>query len=97
MHDISSFKRDLLVVVAGMDGPEGTEIRRELEEYYPEEITAGRVYPQLTELADKGLINKQIQGRANKYWLTERGVKELQQRREWEETYLAPIEELSKW
>ena len=97
MHDISSFQRDLLVVVAGMDGPEGTEIHRELEEYYPEEITAGRVYPQLTELAEKGLINKQSQGRANKYWLTDRGVKELQQRRKWEETYLAPIEDLSKW
>lgn len=97
MHDLSSFKRDLLVVVAGLDGPEGTEIIIELEQYYPEEITAGRVYPQLTDLVEKGLINKQDQGRSNKYWLTDRGVRELQYRREWENTYLAPIDELSKW
>jgi len=97
MHDLNSIQRDLLVLIAGMDGPVGLEIIRELEEYYPEEITTGRVYPQLTDLADKGLINKQSQGQANKYWLTERGVAELQQRRQWEETYLAPIDELSKW
>ena len=97
MYDLNSFQRDMLVIVGGMEGPDGTDIRRELEEYYPEEITAGRVYPQLTELADKGLINKQSRGRENKYWLTERGVAELQHRREWEETYLGPVDQLSKW
>lgn len=96
MHDLSSFKRDLLVVIAGMDRPEGKEIWGELEEYYPKEINAGRVYPQLNVLVDKGLVNKKSQGRANTYRLTKRGVTELQARRQWEDAYLAPVEELSR-
>mgnify|MGYP006285894021 CR=1 FL=1 len=95
MHDLSSFQRDLLVVVAGLDDPIGKDIRLELEEYYPEEVTAGRVYPQLTEMVEKQLINKKDTGKANIYRITKRGVRELQDRRKWVDTYLAPLEDLS--
>ena len=96
MHDLSSFQRDLLVVVAGLDEPIGKDVRQELQEYYPEEVTAGRVYPQLTEMVDKQLIIKDdLNGKANIYRITRRGVRELQDRREWVDSYLAPLEELS--
>ena len=96
MYDVNSFKRDMLVVIAGMDDPMGTELTAELQEYYAEEITVGRVYPQLDEMAEKGLIKKMDKnGRGNKYRLTRRGVRDLQGHREWENQYLAPIDELS--
>jgi len=95
MHDLSSFQRDLLVVVAGLDDPIGKDVRQELQEYYPEEVTAGRVYPQLTEMVEKQLIIKQDAGQANIYRITKRGVRELQDRRDWVDSYLAPVEKLS--
>jgi len=95
MHDLSSFQRDLLVVVAGLDDPIGKDVRQELQEYYHEEVTAGRVYPQLTEMVEKQLIIKQDAGQANIYRITKRGVRELQDRRDWVDSYLAPVEKLS--
>jgi DNA-binding PadR family transcriptional regulator len=95
MHDLSSFQRDLLVVVAGLDAPIGKDIRQELQEYYPEEVTAGRVYPQLTEMVDKQLVSKDDTGKANIYRITRRGIRELEDRREWVDSYLAPFEDLS--
>ncbi|RLM88449.1 PadR family transcriptional regulator [Haloarcula sp. Atlit-7R] len=96
MHDLNSFKRDMLVVIAGMDNPKGTELTAELQEHYPEEITAGRVYPQLDDLVEKGLVeNGEKNGRANEYRLTGRGVRDLLGHRKWENQYLAPIDELS--
>jgi DNA-binding PadR family transcriptional regulator len=96
MHDLSSFQRDLLVVVAGLNDPIGTDIREELEAYYPEQVTAGRVYPQLTELVEKQLITKeQLDGRTNIYQISRRGIRELQDRREWVDSYIGPFDELS--
>ena len=96
MYDVNSFKRDMMVVIAGMDSPSGKELIAELQEYYSEEITVGRVYPQLDELVEKKLITKQDRnGRANEYQLTKRGVRDIQAHREWQDKYLAPIDELS--
>ena len=96
MHYLNAFQRDMLVVIAGLDDPKGTEITSELEDYYPEEITAGRVYPQLTAMAEKGLIKKgEANSKTNFYRLRKRGVRELKERRNWEARYLDPIDELS--
>ena len=96
MRDLSSFQRDLLVVVAGLDDPIGKDIHEELEAYYPETVTAGRVYPQLTELVEKQLIPKEeLDGRTNIYQISRRGIRELQDRREWVDSYIAPFGELS--
>jgi len=96
MHDLNSFQRDLLVVVAGLDDPIGKDIREELESYYPETVTAGRVYPQLTDLVEKQLITKEeLDGRTNIYQISRRGIRELQDRREWVNTYLSPLDEFS--
>jgi len=96
MHDLNSFQRDLLVVVAGLDDPIGKDIREELESYYPETVTAGRVYPQLTDLVEKQLITKEeLDGRTNIYQISRRGIRELQDRREWVNAYLSPLDELS--
>ena len=89
MHDLTGFQRDLLYVLAGLETPKGLAIKDELEKYYESEINHGRLYPNLDELVDKGLVEKgQIDKRTNAYSLTRRGERELTARREWEDQYV---------
>ena len=89
MHDLTGFQRDLLYVIAGLDGPKGLAIKDELDEYYGAEINHGRLYPNLDALVEKGLVEKgRIDDRTNAYTLTQRGERELEARREWESQYL---------
>jgi len=89
MFDLTGFQRDIMYLVAGLDDPHGLAIKDELETYYESEIHHGRLYPNLDELVNKGLIKKgKKDRRTNVYRLTDRGVRELQDRREWENQYL---------
>jgi len=89
MEDLTGFQRDCLYVIAGRDEPHGLGVKDRLEAYYGREIHAGRLYPNLDELVEKGLINKgQADRRTNFYELTARGQRELEARREWEDQYL---------
>jgi len=89
MYDLTGFQRDLLYVVAGLDGPHGLAIKTELEEYYEKEIHHGRLYPNLDTLVEKGLIEKsQRDKRTNEYAATRRGVREIEARAEWEAEYI---------
>lgn len=89
MYDLTGFQRDLLYVVAGLDDPHGLAIKQELEDYYDTEVHHGRLYPNLDSLVDKGLIEKgQKDRRTNIYTLTQRGQREIDARRDWEEEYL---------
>jgi len=89
MHDLTGFQRDLLVVISGLDEPHGLAIKEELEEYYESEVNHGRLYPNLDELVDKGLVEKgQKDRRTNVYHLTQRGRRELDARQEWESQYV---------
>ena len=90
MYDLTGFQRDMLYVAAGKDEPNGLAIKEELDEYYESEIHHGRLYPNLDELVDKGLIEKgQIDRRTNSYEVTQRGRREIEARREWEDQYVA--------
>lgn len=89
MHDLTAFQRDILYAIAGLDEPKGLAIKDELQEYYESEIHHGRLYPNLDELVDKGLVEKgQIDNRTNSYSITGRGHRELEARREWEQQYV---------
>lgn len=89
MHDLTGFQRDLLYVIAGLDEPKGLAVKGELDEYYGSEINHGRLYPNLDSLVEKGLVEKgTIDDRTNSYSLTGRGQREIEARREWEETFL---------
>lgn len=92
MHDLTGFQRDLLYAIAGLDEPHGLAIRDELENYYEKEIQHGRLYPNLDTLVDKVLIEKgQQDQRTNVYRLTGRGQRELEARRNWEDTYVESL------
>jgi DNA-binding PadR family transcriptional regulator len=85
---LTGFQRDLLTVVAGLDDPNGLEIKDELENYYEKEIHHGRLYPNLDTLVEKGLIEKgEIDRRTNFYRMTRRGRREIRARQEWVAQY----------
>ena len=89
MHDLTGFQRDLLYVIAGLDEPHGLAIKEELEDYYEGEVHHGRLYPNLDELVDKGLVEKgTIDRRTNYYTLTQRGQREIDAREDWKTMYL---------
>jgi DNA-binding PadR family transcriptional regulator len=67
---LTGFQRDVLFVVVSLDGtnPNGVEIKRELRAAYDEEINHGRLYQNLRELVDEGLVEKRpVDGRTNAY------------------------------
>jgi len=93
MHDLTGFQRDLLYVIDGLDDPHGLAIKASLENYYEKEIHHGRLYPNLDELVEKGLVEKgKKDQRTNIYTLTRRGRREIEARREWEQEYVESAE-----
>ncbi len=94
MDDLTGFQRDLLIVIAGLDEPNGLEIKSEVEEYYESAINHGRLYPNLDTLVERGLVEKTQQDeRTNAYRLTEDGWDLLEERRDWEATYVEAMQE----
>lgn len=95
MYDLTGFQRDLIYVISGLNEPHGLAIKAELDDYYPKEIQHGRLYPNLDALVDKGLIEKgRRDNRTNSYLLSQRGRREIEARREWENQYLETADEL---
>ncbi|QIB74437.1 PadR family transcriptional regulator [Halogeometricum borinquense] len=85
MHELTGFQRDLLYLVAGLEKPHGLGIKRELEQYYGESITQGRLYPNLDALVEDGYIKKgEKDRRTNFYELTANGRQAILERRAWE-------------
>lgn len=90
MQELTGFQRDLLIAVAGLEEPHGLAVKEELDDYYETEINHGRLYPNLDELVDMGLLEKGvIDRRTNYYALTSAGDEVIAARQEWEEQYLA--------
>ena len=90
MHELTGFQRDILFVIAGLDGPHGLAIKDELDSYYASEINHGRLYPNIDILVEAGLVNKaQADKRTNIYTLKAKGQEEIEARKEWEAQYLA--------
>lgn len=88
MDDLTGFQRDLLRVIAGMDEPKGLEVKAEIENYYDKEINHGRLYPNLDKLVEKGLVNKGSHDeRSNAYEATKRGMREIEARDQWNESW----------
>jgi PadR family transcriptional regulator PadR len=85
MYDLAGFQRDLLYVAAEQDEPHAVAITDELEQYYDSDIHYGRLYPNLDTLVEKSQIDR----RTNSSEVTQRGRREINARREWEEQYVA--------
>ena len=73
-HELTGFQRYLLVDIYQMDQPSGQDIRGRLEAGHGEVVTTGRLYPNLDDLVDYGLIDKGEQDlRTNYYEVTNDG------------------------
>jgi DNA-binding PadR family transcriptional regulator len=88
MFELTKFQRDLLIILAGLDEPNGLEVKAEMEDYYVAEVNHGRLYPNLDTLVEQGLISKTKKDeRTNSYELTEEGKTMIEDRRDWENQY----------
>ena len=91
MKELSSFQRDLLFIIAGLDEPDGQEIKAELESYYEKDLYNGRLYPNIDDLVDFGLVAKgEHDKRTNCYTVTETGLEAMDRRNRWERQYYKP-------
>ena len=83
VRDLTAFQKNILTVLA--EEPRyGLAIKRELEEYYGQEVNHGRLYPNLDDLVNKNLVEKsELDKRTNQYALTDAGFDAVVDDLEW--------------
>jgi len=80
---LTAFQQTILVVLAE-EARYGLAIKQELQDYYGSEVNHGRLYPNLDDLADRGVIEKsELDKRTNEYALTPEGREVLLAWFEW--------------
>jgi len=83
VRDLTAFQRNILVILTE-EPMYGLAVKRELEEYYGTEVNHGRLYPNLDELVDLGLVEKsELDKRTNQYALTDAGFEAVLDQVEW--------------
>ncbi|MFB6072674.1 MAG: PadR family transcriptional regulator [Halobacterium sp.] len=83
VRDLTAFQKNILTVLAE-EARYGLAIKRELEDYYGQEVNHGRLYPNLDDLVNKGLVEKsELDKRTNEYALTGDGFDAVVDDIEW--------------
>ena len=73
-RELTAFQQNILTILAE-DARYGLAIKRELESYYDSEVNHGRLYPNLDDLVEMGLVEKsELDKRTNEYALTDEGL-----------------------
>lgn len=81
---MTAFQRDLLWALSHEAPLMGLAVKRSLDEYYDEDVTHSRVYANLDNLVERGLVEKGTRDRrTNEYRLTTAGRRALSRRRAW--------------
>ena len=82
-RDLTAFQNNILTILA-TEPMYGLAIKRELEAYYDSEVNHGRLYPNLDELVEDGLIEKsELDKRTNQYALTDEGYEVVLDQLDW--------------
>ncbi|WP_255197308.1 PadR family transcriptional regulator [Halorarius litoreus] len=82
--ELTAFQQNILTILAE-EARYGLAIKRELEEYYGSEVNHGRLYPNLDDLVEMGLVEKsELDKRTNQYALTDDGEAVLLSQFRWE-------------
>lgn len=82
-RDLTAFQRNTLLVLS-KEPMYGLAIKRDLEAYYDDNVNHGRLYPNLDELVELGLVEKsELDKRTNEYSLTEAGHRAVLDALEW--------------
>jgi DNA-binding PadR family transcriptional regulator len=83
VRDLTAFQRNILIILSE-EPMYGLAIKRELESYYDDEVNHGRLYPNLDELVELGLVEKsELDKRTNQYELTSDGEDAIFEQLEW--------------
>lgn len=82
-RELTAFQQNILTILA--EEPRyGLAIKRELEAYYESEVNHGRLYPNLDDLVELGLVDKsELDKRTNQYALTDEGYDALLDQLDW--------------
>ncbi|AAV44552.1 MULTISPECIES: helix-turn-helix transcriptional regulator [Haloarcula] len=74
-HDLTGFQRNLLEAIAAVDDdPYVLALKGYLNERYADPINHSRLYQNLDQFTDKGLVNRdELDARTNAYTLTDAG------------------------
>lgn len=82
-RELTAFQNNILVILA-KEPMYGLAIKRELESYYGTEVNHGRLYPNLDELVELGLVEKsELDKRTNQYSLTDDGFEAVLDQVRW--------------
>jgi DNA-binding PadR family transcriptional regulator len=82
-RDLTAFQQNILTILSE-EPMYGLAVKRELEDYYGEEVNHGRLYPNLDDLVEMGLVEKsQLDKRTNQYALTDDGEGAVADQLEW--------------
>ncbi len=82
-RELTAFQYNILVILS-REPMYGLAIKRELEAYYDDEVNHGRLYPNLDELVEAGLLEKsELDKRTNQYALTDTGEDAVLQQLQW--------------
>jgi len=82
-RELTAFQQNILTILAE-DARYGLAIKRELESYYDSEVNHGRLYPNLDDLVDLGLVEKsELDKRTNEYGLTDEGLEAVLDQLSW--------------
>jgi DNA-binding PadR family transcriptional regulator len=82
-RELTAFQQNILTILAE-DSRYGLAIKRELETYYDSEVNHGRLYPNLDDLVEMGLVEKsELDKRTNEYALTEDGYQAILDQLSW--------------
>lgn len=85
LHGHTGFKRDILFIIAEKGDPKGLTIKRVLDDLYEVDINHGRLYPNLDDLQENGLIEVGTKDkRTNEYTLTDKGMEEIEEHIDWQ-------------
>ena len=95
-RELSAFQENILTILAE-EARYGLAIKRELENYYESEVNHGRLYPNLDDLVDMGLVEKsELDKRTNQYALTEDGYQALLDQLQWQVARIATDDDRSE-
>jgi DNA-binding PadR family transcriptional regulator len=76
-RELTAFQQNILTILAE-EARYGLAVKRELESYYESDVNHGRLYPNLDDLVEMGLVDKsELDKRTNQYALTEAGYEAL--------------------
>ncbi|MWG33028.1 helix-turn-helix transcriptional regulator [Halomarina oriensis] len=87
LASLTGFQRDLLFVVASLEGtvPTGVTVQEELADQRGDRVNHGRLYGNLRDLVDADLVEKRpVDGRTNTYRVTDTASEALRAHCQWE-------------